>query len=80
MRKPATMAASSAQAFTRHQNQRRMSTAPGPVPMAIISRKTVPMSSAWKAATPATATMSTEATRPRATRRSWEASGCTKRW
>jgi hypothetical protein len=37
------MAANSAAALIRHQNQRKTSTTPGPVPMAITSRNTVPM-------------------------------------
>ena len=43
IRKPPSSAANSAAAFTRHQNQRSTSTTPGPVPMAITRRNTVPM-------------------------------------
>ena len=49
--KPQSMAASSAAAFTRHQNQRRTNTTPGPEPMAITSRKTVAMLLLIKAVT-----------------------------
>ena len=55
MTKPQSMAASSAAALTLHQNQRSTSTTPGPDPMAITSRKTVPMLSLIRAViTPST--------------------------
>ena len=40
--KPVTMAAISAQALMRHQNQRSSSTMPGPVPIRIRKRNTSP--------------------------------------
>ena len=79
MPKPANIAASSAQAFTRHQNQRRMRTAPGPVPMAIMKRNTAPTSLAKNAATAASATIAMDARRPTATSLPGPASGSTKR-
>ena len=49
------MAANSAAALIRHQNQRSTNTTPGPVPMAITRRNTVPMLSLIKAViTPST--------------------------
>src|SRR5690625_7972911 len=39
IQKPVIIAESSAQALTRHQNQRKMSTTPGRVPMAMTSRR-----------------------------------------
>ena len=79
MSMPASIAASSATAFTRHQNQRRMRTAPGPVPIAIMKRKTVPMSWAKKAAVAARATMATELIRPTHTSSCSLASGLSQR-
>ncbi len=76
---PASIAANSAQAFTRHQNQRRMSTAPGPVPMAIMNRKTRPTSWAKKAAVAANATINTDASRPIQTCSASVAAGRTQR-
>ena len=48
-KKPQSIADSSAAAFTRHQNQRSTRTTPGPDPIAITSRNTVPMLSLIKA-------------------------------
>ena len=63
-KKPLSMAASSAAAFTRHQNQRSTSTTPGPVPMAITKRKTVPMLSLISAVTTPRRSKSTEVSWP----------------
>ena len=78
-RKPAAIAASSAQALIRHQNHRKISTTPGPVPMAITRRKTVVMSWAKKAAVAPSAVIKTEAMRPAATSCRCVASGRMKR-
>jgi hypothetical protein len=60
-RKPPSIAASSAAALIRHQNQRSTSTTPGPVPMAITRRNTVPMLVLSRAVSTPRATNSTEA-------------------
>ncbi len=64
IQKPVIIAESSAHALTRHQNQRKISTTPGPVPMAMTSRKTVATSSATKAAAAPKMAMMTDAMRP----------------
>ena len=61
IKKPPSKAANSAAALTRHQNQRSTRTTPGPVPMAITSRKTVPMLLLIRAVSTPKITSSTEA-------------------